>query len=87
LLIDVLVVARLALNNRPQAANGGKPAAPGQPIGHDRNLERAGNPGNGDPLVEHAVVLERRQRAVQEPPRHHLIVPRDDDRKRVVADG
>ena len=49
--IDVLVVRRLAANHRPQGEHGDVFAALGQPIGHQRNLERPGHPGHVDRRV------------------------------------
>jgi hypothetical protein len=69
----------LSLHDGAQAADRREPAAVRQAIGDERDLESARNPRDHDPIVWNAMVLERLERPVQQPPRHHFIVTGDDD--------
>ena len=85
LVIDVFVVAGFALNDRPQAAYGRVFFALGQLVGHQRKLERPGNPDDGQIVVAGAMPAKCIECPVEQSPGDKIIEPGDDDGIALVA--
>ena len=77
--VDVLVVRGFAADHGAETDDGGVAARGGQALGDERNLQRAGHPGDVDRVVGDAVLVQRGDGAVEQLAGDRFVPAGDDD--------